>query len=161
MLNCIGSCKKRCVQTFCLFYLCGHLGTTQDQLVTHSWSLQSHLGYGIDPVIGTQNSWRVLQFCFKCRNFTKCIKPLAPEWLDFFYICRTLTTSVKLLKCLRAIKEFAFQVSEYPVVITFEDHLTADLQEKVAKVRVHLYHGYIFYCWHGFECTSCVTKIGM
>jgi phosphatidylinositol phospholipase C delta len=48
---------------------------------------------------------------------------------------------VKLLKCLRAIKEFAFQVSEYPVVITFEDHLTANLQDKVAEVRVNLYHG--------------------
>jgi hypothetical protein len=48
---------------------------------------------------------------------------------------------VKLLRCLRAIKEFAFQVSEYPVVITFEDHLTADLQDKVAEVRMNLYHG--------------------
>ncbi|XP_011032115.1 PREDICTED: phosphoinositide phospholipase C 1-like isoform X3 [Populus euphratica] len=47
---------------------------------------------------------------------------------------RTLTTSVKLLRCLRAIKEFAFEVSEYPVVITFEDHLTADLQDKVAEM---------------------------
>ncbi|XP_038711781.1 phosphoinositide phospholipase C 2-like isoform X5 [Tripterygium wilfordii] len=46
----------------------------------------------------------------------------------------TLTSSVKLLKCLRAIKDNAFYASEYPVVITFEDHLTPNLQAKVAKM---------------------------
>ena len=39
-----------------------------------------------------------------------------------------------LIKCLHAIKENAFSASEYPVVITFEDHLKQTLQAKVAKV---------------------------
>lgn len=39
-----------------------------------------------------------------------------------------------LIKCLRSIKEYAFVASEYPVVITLEDHLTPDLRDKVAKV---------------------------
>lgn len=47
---------------------------------------------------------------------------------------RTLTTPVKLLKCLRSIKDHAFIASEYPVVITLEDHLTPDLQAKVADM---------------------------
>ncbi|NP_001312450.1 phosphoinositide phospholipase C 2-like [Nicotiana tabacum] len=46
----------------------------------------------------------------------------------------TLTTPVALIKCLRSIKEHAFTVSEYPVVITLEDHLTPDLQAKVAEI---------------------------
>ncbi|KAF1863854.1 hypothetical protein Lal_00030971 [Lupinus albus] len=46
----------------------------------------------------------------------------------------TLTSSVKLKACLNAIKEFAFYASEYPVVITFEDHITPNLQAKVAKM---------------------------
>lgn len=50
--------------------------------------------------------------------------------------CRTLTTPVKLLKCLSSIKEHAFTASEYPVVITLEDHLTPDLQAKVANVSI-------------------------
>lgn len=60
-----------------------------------------------------------------------------------FLLCRTLTTPVKLIKCLKSIKENAFVASEYPVVITLEDHLTPDLQAKVAQVcfmvfgRVH------------------------
>lgn len=46
----------------------------------------------------------------------------------------TLTSPVDLVKCLRAIKDNAFTASEYPVIITFEDHLPADLQAKVAKM---------------------------
>ncbi|PWA49899.1 phospholipase C1 [Artemisia annua] len=45
---------------------------------------------------------------------------------------RTLTTSVKLRKCLKVIKDHAFQASEYPVLITFEDHLNKKLRAKVA-----------------------------
>ncbi|KAK4720058.1 hypothetical protein R3W88_018396 [Solanum pinnatisectum] len=48
----------------------------------------------------------------------------------------TLTTPVKLGKCLKAIKEDAFSFSEYPVILTFEDHLhpCPHLQEKVARM---------------------------
>lgn len=49
---------------------------------------------------------------------------------------RTLTTPVELIKCLKSIKEHAFTASEYPVVITLEDHLTPDLQAKVAEVSI-------------------------
>lgn len=46
----------------------------------------------------------------------------------------TLTAPVELIKCLRAIKDHAFTASEYPVVITFEDHLTHHLRKEVAKM---------------------------
>ncbi|KAF3454248.1 hypothetical protein FNV43_RR04695 [Rhamnella rubrinervis] len=46
----------------------------------------------------------------------------------------TLTSPVKLLECLSAIREHAFDASEFPVVITFEDHLPPILQAKVAKM---------------------------
>ncbi|KAL8504805.1 hypothetical protein ACS0TY_016119 [Phlomoides rotata] len=45
----------------------------------------------------------------------------------------TLTSPVTLVKCLAAIKEHAFVASEYPVIITLEDHLTPELQAKVAE----------------------------
>lgn len=47
-----------------------------------------------------------------------------------------MTTPVELIKCLRSIKEYAFVASEYPLVITLEDHLTPDLQAKVAEVSL-------------------------
>ncbi|KAG6740888.1 hypothetical protein POTOM_056357 [Populus tomentosa] len=50
---------------------------------------------------------------------------------------RTLTNPVDLLVCLRAIKNNAFQASEYPVVITFEDHPPANLQAKVAEQNLY------------------------
>ncbi|CAN1809058.1 Phosphoinositide phospholipase C 2 [Linum perenne] len=46
----------------------------------------------------------------------------------------TLTAPIDLLRCLRAIKDNAFEASEYPVVITFEDHLPPHLQSKVATM---------------------------
>ncbi|CAI9772231.1 unnamed protein product [Fraxinus pennsylvanica] len=63
---------------------------------------------------------------------------------------RTLTTPVELIKCLRSIKENAFTASEYPVVITLEDHLTPDLQAKVAEMIKETF-GDMLFC-PGEEC---------
>ncbi|XP_054788815.1 phosphoinositide phospholipase C 2-like isoform X2 [Prosopis cineraria] len=58
---------------------------------------------------------------------------------------RTLTTPVEFIKCLRSIKQYAFEASEYPVVITLEDHLTADLQAKVAGMVTQTFGDILFY----------------
>ncbi|XP_071724252.1 LOW QUALITY PROTEIN: phosphoinositide phospholipase C 4-like, partial [Rutidosis leptorrhynchoides] len=57
---------------------------------------------------------------------------------------RTLTTPVELIKCLRSIKEHAFSASPYPVIITFEDHLTTDLRAKVAEMVVQTFGDMLF-----------------
>ncbi|WVZ06492.1 hypothetical protein V8G54_019838 [Vigna mungo] len=57
---------------------------------------------------------------------------------------RTLTSPVALIKCLRSIKQYAFVASEYPVVITLEDHLTPDLQAKVAKMVTQTFGDILF-----------------
>ncbi|XP_068474211.1 phosphoinositide phospholipase C 2-like isoform X2 [Phaseolus vulgaris] len=57
---------------------------------------------------------------------------------------RTLTSPVALIKCLRSIKQYAFVASEYPVVITLEDHLTPDLQAKVAKMVTRTFGDILF-----------------
>ncbi|KAL3837749.1 hypothetical protein ACJIZ3_022340 [Penstemon smallii] len=58
---------------------------------------------------------------------------------------RTLTTPVPLLKCLKSIKQHAFVKSPYPVIITLEDHLTPDLQAKVAEMVTQIF-GEMLYC---------------
>ncbi|KAG8490434.1 hypothetical protein CXB51_013641 [Gossypium anomalum] len=63
---------------------------------------------------------------------------------------RTLTTPVELIKCLKSIKEYAFVASEYPVVITLEDHLTPDLQAKVAEMVTQTFGDTLFS--PGSEC---------
>ncbi|ONK62497.1 uncharacterized protein A4U43_C07F4540 [Asparagus officinalis] len=58
---------------------------------------------------------------------------------------RTLTSPVELIKCLRSIKEYAFSASEYPLVITLEDHLTPDLQAKVAQMVTETFGEMLYY----------------
>ncbi|KAK2641007.1 hypothetical protein Ddye_022770 [Dipteronia dyeriana] len=58
---------------------------------------------------------------------------------------RTLTAPVKLIKCLKAIKEFAFSASPYPVIVTLEDHLTTDLQAKVAQMITQIFGEMLYY----------------
>eukprot|EP00250_Pteridium_aquilinum_P003130 c13461_g1_i1 orf=1103-2929(+) len=57
---------------------------------------------------------------------------------------RTLTTPVDFEKCIVAIRDHAFDSSEFPVVITFEDHLPTSLQTKVAEI-VHRVLGDVLY----------------
>ena len=56
---------------------------------------------------------------------------------------------MELIKCFKSIKEHAFVASEYPVVITLEDHLTPDLQAKVAEVKFV----FVFLLDFKFPCT--------
>ncbi|KAJ7959651.1 Phosphoinositide phospholipase C [Quillaja saponaria] len=58
---------------------------------------------------------------------------------------RTLTTPVTLIQCLKSIKEYAFVKSHYPVIITFEDHLTSDLQAKVAEMITQEFGEMLYY----------------
>ncbi|CAL1374711.1 unnamed protein product [Linum trigynum] len=58
---------------------------------------------------------------------------------------RTLTTPVSLFKCLKSIRDYAFVSSPYPVIITLEDHLTAELQEKVAEMLVQIFGEILYY----------------
>ncbi|KAI3694659.1 hypothetical protein L1987_77627 [Smallanthus sonchifolius] len=57
----------------------------------------------------------------------------------------TFTSPVKLMECLKAIKEYAFVASPYPVIITLEDHLTSDLQAKVAQMVTETFGPMLFH----------------
>nr|ABU53666.1 phospholipase C [Torenia fournieri] len=58
---------------------------------------------------------------------------------------RTVTTPVELIKCLKSIKEHAFIASPFPLIITLEDHLTSDLQAKVAQMLTQTF-GEMLFC---------------
>lgn len=58
---------------------------------------------------------------------------------------RTLTSPVTLMQCLKAIKEYAFVKSNYPLIITLEDHLTPDLQAKVAEMVTQIFGELLYY----------------
>ncbi|XP_023633971.1 phosphoinositide phospholipase C 3 isoform X2 [Capsella rubella] len=58
----------------------------------------------------------------------------------------TLTSHEDLQKCLNAIKDNAFHVSDYPVIITLEDHLPPKLQGQVAKMLTKTFREMLFRC---------------
>ncbi|MED6191906.1 hypothetical protein PIB30_004984 [Stylosanthes scabra] len=58
---------------------------------------------------------------------------------------RTLTSPISLRQCLWSIKEHAFDTSAYPVIITFEDHLTPDLQAVVAEMVTEIFGEMLYY----------------
>ncbi|XP_010431793.1 PREDICTED: phosphoinositide phospholipase C 3 isoform X1 [Camelina sativa] len=58
----------------------------------------------------------------------------------------TLTSHEDLQKCLSAIKDNAFHVSDYPVMITLEDHLPPKLQGQVAKMLTKTFREMLFRC---------------
>ncbi|XP_021904056.1 phosphoinositide phospholipase C 2-like, partial [Carica papaya] len=62
----------------------------------------------------------------------------------------TFTSPVELIKCLKSINNHAFVASDYPVVITLEDHLTPDLQAKVAEMVNQTFREILF--TPGSEC---------
>lgn len=66
---------------------------------------------------------------------------------------KTLTTPVALTKCLEAIKEYAFVKSDFPVILTLEDHLTPKLQDNFAKMANQIF-GEMLYC----PTTDCITE---
>ncbi|KAL3680536.1 hypothetical protein R1sor_023492 [Riccia sorocarpa] len=68
---------------------------------------------------------------------------------------RTMTAPVDFQVCLEAIRDNAFQASQYPVIITFEDHLTSKLQAQAAKITVKVLGEKLWYPgddtrWSGF-----------
>ncbi|XP_061376618.1 phosphoinositide phospholipase C 6-like [Gastrolobium bilobum] len=66
---------------------------------------------------------------------------------------RTLTTPVSLTKCLESIKEYAFVKSDFPVILTLEDHLTSKLQAKFAEMATQIFGEMLYY-----PETDCLTE---
>ncbi|XP_004500489.1 phosphoinositide phospholipase C 6 [Cicer arietinum] len=58
---------------------------------------------------------------------------------------RTLTTPVALTKCLESIKKYAFVKSDFPVILTLEDHLTPKLQAKFAQMAIQIFGEMLHY----------------
>ncbi|BAT86434.1 Phosphoinositide phospholipase C 6 [Vigna angularis] len=58
---------------------------------------------------------------------------------------RTFTTPVAVRTCLKSIKKYAFYKSDYPVILTLEDHLKPKHQDKFAEMAFEIF-GEMLYC---------------
>ncbi|XP_004490991.1 phosphoinositide phospholipase C 6-like isoform X2 [Cicer arietinum] len=57
----------------------------------------------------------------------------------------TLTNPVSPIKCLESIKKYGFVASQYPVIITIEDHLTKELRPKFAEMATQIFGEMLYY----------------
>ncbi|KMZ66673.1 Phosphoinositide phospholipase C [Zostera marina] len=92
---------------------------------------------GVDPIIkALQKGVRVIELD---------IWPNSSDDDIEVYHGNTLTSRVKFVDCLEAIKEHAFSASPYPVVLNFENHLTPELQAKAATMVKQTFGDLLFY----------------
>lgn len=57
-----------------------------------------------------------------------------PDGMPFIYHGYTITSKIRFLDVVKAIKEHAFTTSSYPVILSIEDHCTLPQQRKMAKI---------------------------
>lgn len=62
-----------------------------------------------------------------------------PDGTPFIFHGHTLTTKIKFVDVLKAIKEYAFVASDYPVVLSLEDHCTLPQQRKMASKFIEIF----------------------
>ncbi|KMZ66674.1 Phosphoinositide phospholipase C [Zostera marina] len=92
---------------------------------------------GVDPIIkALQRGVRVIELDIWANS--------SDDDIDVYH-GSTITSHVKLKDCLEAIKEHAFSVSPYPVVLNLENHLTPDLQAKTAQMIEETFGESLFY----------------
>ncbi len=56
-----------------------------------------------------------------------------PDGMPFIYHGHTLTTKIRFMDVIKNIKKHAFQTSDYPVILSIEDHCSLPQQRKMAK----------------------------
>jgi len=56
-----------------------------------------------------------------------------PDGLPWIYHGHTITSKIRFLDVVKAIKDHAFTASEYPVILSIEDHCSLPQQRKMAK----------------------------